>query len=114
MLIIYRLSKADRYNNVEVTSISSKQLQNAFKGQKQQKAIIKVTSHSLSTNYQPVSIVITGKFKYDSVVVKDDTSNDYEDVPESMSSFSWWIVIIIIVAIVVVLGCLFVCCGCGC
>lgn len=84
-----------------------------MKCQKQQKAAIKVASHSLSTNYQPVSVVITGKFKYDLVVVKDDTSKDYEDVPESMGSFPW-LTVIIVVVVVAILGCLFVCCGCGC
>ena len=43
--------------------------------------IVHVKRYSLSTKYQPVSLVITGDFNFDSVKVEDDTTKDYEDEP---------------------------------
>lgn len=94
------MSEADHYNNVEVTSLSEEQLQAACKDPEQGKAIITVTSHSLSTKYQPVSIVITGDFKFESVTVTDDKTKDYKDVPSKI--YNTEVIMMIVVAVIVV------------
>lgn len=100
ILFTFRLSEADHYNNVEVTSLSEEQLQAACKDPEQGKAIITVTSHSLSTKYQPVSIVITGDFKFESVTVTDDKTKDYKDVPSKI--YNTEVIMMIVVAVIVV------------
>lgn len=85
---------------MEVTSLSEEQLQTACKDQEQVKAVITVTSHSLSTKYQPVSVVITGDFKFESVTVTDDKTKDYEDIPSKIRNTE--VIVMIVVGIIVV------------
>lgn len=83
-----------------MTSLSGEQLQTACKDQEQAKAVITVTSHSLSTKYQPVSIVITGDFKFESVTVTDDKTKDYEDIPSKIRNTE--VIVMIVVGVIVV------------
>ena len=99
-----RLNEADRYNNVEKIVIHKEQLKEL--GESDLVAIVTVTSHRLSTNYQPVSIVITGQFDFNKVKVKDKTFWDYRDATkESASSLTVIVIILVLVVVIVVYGC---------
>lgn len=64
-----------------------------------------VSSYSLSTKYQPVSIVITGQFEFDKVVVVDDTSKNYKDRAQAIVvELSDVITILIILALLYILA----------
>ena len=80
-----RRTDGDRYNNVEVTKLSENDLEDLC-GDEPATILVHVRRHLLSTKYQPVSIVITGDFRFDAVEVFDDTSLDYKDEPTSQSS----------------------------
>ena len=80
----HRLRENDRYNNVEVVKLTSDELRKLCGTTAE--VIVHVKRYSLSTKFQPVSLVITGDFDFDSVKVEDDTNKDYKDVPEKESS----------------------------
>lgn len=94
-----RLNEADRYNNVEKIVIHKEQLKEL--GESDLVAIVTVTSHRLSTNYQPVSIVITGQFDFNKVKVKDKTFWDYRDATKESASTMTVVVIILVLVVVV-------------
>ena len=76
------MSGPDDYNNVQVISLNAADVQSMAK--KSNKFQVKVTRRSLSTSMQPVSIVVTGGFDWDSVVVNDDTSKNEKDKPNKI------------------------------
>ena len=80
----HRLEENDRYNNVEVVKLTSDELRTLCGTTAE--VVVHVKRYSLSTKFQPVSLVITGDFNFDSVKVEDDTTKDYKDVPEKESS----------------------------
>lgn len=52
--------------------------------QQSSKLLVKVTGLSLSTSMQPVSIVVTGAFDFESVTINDDTSKNKKDEPSKI------------------------------
>ena len=103
MCVFNRLDEADRYNNVEVISLDEARLDELVGGTANPVVVITVQSHSLSTKYQPVSIVVTGQFSFASVVVKDDKTNDYEDKITIPVDLEMIVLIGIIVVLVILL-----------
>ena len=81
---------------MEVISLSHDTLETACTGQGSCLATVEIKRYSLSTQYQPVSVVITGDFVFDSVSVKDDTSHDFIDEPYS-SEIIWTTVVAAVV-----------------
>ena len=69
-----RLTVPDDKNNVQVISLTSEDVQTLM--QQSTTLRVKVTRRSLNTLSQPVSIVVTGAFNFDTVEVSDDTSQD--------------------------------------
>lgn len=92
-----RLGEPDQYNNVEVIFIRGEQLKEVTGGVQDPEAVITVTSRLLHTKYQPVSVVITGQFEFDSVKVKDWKIYNYADKVKESADVG------VIVAICVVL-----------
>ena len=80
---------------MEKIVISGEQLKEL--GESDLVAVISVTSHMLSTNYQPVSIVITGQFDFNKVKVKDKKIWDYNNSISTMT-------IIVIIAVLVIVA----------
>ena len=68
---------------------------------------MRVKKHSLSSKFQPVSIVIRGDFDFDGVTVEDDKTKDESDVPGTlpadMTDF-WNSVLLVIAALVLIAG----------
>lgn len=79
-----RLDVPDDDNNVQVISLSAEDVRTLV--QISTTLRVKITRRSLSTLAQPVSIVVTGAFDFDSVVVNDDTSKDESDSSETTGS----------------------------
>ena len=103
-----RLNEPDHYNNVEVISLSEDILEKTCLEQNSCVVTVEIKRYSLSTKYQPVSIVITGEFRYDSVVLNDDTSKNYKDVPGG--GVNWLLIVIIVVVVIIVVA--ICCCVC--
>ena len=106
--IINRLNEPDHYNNVEVISLSKSTLQKVCPSSGNCEATVEIKRYSLSTKYQHVSVVITGEFRYDSVVLNDDTSKNYKDVPGG--GVNWLLIVIIVVVVIIVVA--ICCCVC--
>ena len=104
-----RLNEPDHYNNVEVISLSKSTLQKVCPSSGNCEATVEIKRYSLSTKYQPVSVVITGEFVFDSVSVNDDTSKNYKDVPGG-SGINWLLIVIIVIAVIIVVA--ICCCVC--
>ena len=102
-----RLNEPDHYNNVEVISLSKSTLQKVCPSSGNCEATVEIKRYSLSTKYQPVSVVITGEFVFDSVSVNDDTSKNYKDVPGG--GVNWLLIVIIVVVVIIVVS---ICCCC--
>ena len=62
---------------------------------------ITISSYSLSTNYQPVSLVVTGGFDFDRVFVNDDTTKDYEDKPKKMVDWGGIMIVVFLIILCV-------------
>ena len=95
-------SGADHYNNVQVISLSASDVRSLTDGTNTLRVVI--SCDSLSTSFQPVSIVITGSFLFDSVVVDDDRSRDEEDVPTPIGSSTLELVETVIIIVVAAVG----------
>ena len=106
--IINRLNEPDHYNNVEVISLSEDILEKTCLEQNSCVVTVEIKRYSLSTKYQPVSVVITGEFVFDSVSVNDDTSKNYKDVPGG--GVNWLLIVIIVVVVIIVVA--ICCCVC--
>lgn len=100
-MIEYRLDGPDDYNNVQVISLSATDVQTMVK--QSTKLLVTVTRRSLSTSMQPVSVVVTGGFDFDSVVVNDDTSKNEKDKPKSIPVDTSTIIGIGVLIVVVIL-----------
>ena len=98
-----RLNEPDHYNNVEVISLSEDILEKTCLEQNSCVVTVEIKRYSLSTKYQPVSVVITGEFVFDSVSVNDDTSNNYSDVPAKIKDVDLIMKIIFVVVVVVLI-----------
>ena len=100
-----RRNSADRENNVEVVKLTGAQLQQLC-GETRE-VVVSVKKHSLSSKFQPVSIVIRGDFDFDGVTVEDDKTKDESDVPGTlpadMTDF-WNSVLLVIAALVLIAG----------
>ena len=98
-----RRNGPDRENNVEVVKLSSQQLETLCGSTRE--VVVHVKRYSLSTKYQPVSIVITGDFDFDGVKVEDNTSLNMPDVPgtEPADLTDLFVFILIIIGALVVL-----------
>lgn len=103
-MIEYRLDGPDDYNNVQVISLSATDVQTMVK--QSTKLLVTVTRRSLSTSMQPVSVVVTGGFDFDSVIMNDNANGNEEDNPKKIiTSFKMFIgigVLIFMVILVVV------------
>lgn len=95
-------SGVDHYNNVQVISLSASDVRSLTSGTNTLRVV--VSCDSLSTSFQPVSIVITGSFLFDSVVVNDDRSGDEEDIPTPIGGSTLEIVETIIIIVVAAVG----------
>ena len=102
--IINRLNEPDHYNNVEVISLSKSTLQKVCPSSGNCEATVEIKRYSLSTKYQPVSVVITGEFVFDSVIVNDDTSNNYSDIPAKIKDVDLIMKIIFVVVVVLIIA----------
>lgn len=65
-----RLNNPDDINNVQVINLSPTEIQKMM--QNSTLLEVKITRRSLSTSKQPFSIVITGGFEYNSVLIKTE------------------------------------------
>ena len=98
-----RLNEPDHYNNVEVISLSKSTLQKVCPSSGNCESTVEIKRYSLSTKYQPVSVVITGEFRYDSVVLNDDTSNNYTDVPAKIKDVDLIMKIIFVIVVILLI-----------
>ena len=98
-----RLNEPDHYNNVEVISLSEDILEKTCLEQNSCVVTVEIKRYSLSTKYQPVSVVITGEFRYDSVVLNDDTSNNYTDVPAKIKDVDLIMKIIFVIVVILLI-----------
>ena len=97
-----RLSEPDQYNNVEVIFIGEEQLKQLVGDERNPEAVITVTSRLLHTKFQPVSVVVTGQFEFDSVKVKDWKIYNYPDKVKESADVG--VVVLICVVLVVLVG----------
>ena len=97
-------------NNVEVIRLNTTQLATMAGENANPTAIINIQSHMLTTQFQPVSIVITGMFEFNAVTVHDDISKNYEDKvirpddPEENDNNHLTLITVVIVLVLAVVG----------
>ena len=102
-----RLNQEDDINNLEQITLSTATLKDIFPDSQQGTLTVTFSRFILQSQSQPFSVVITGDFEYEKVVVTDQTEMDYEDKPQTMRPFElpqWAVLAAFIVLMAVVLG----------
>ena len=101
------MNKEDDVNNLEQITLSTAALKDLFAASQQGTLTITLSRSILQSKYQPFSIVVTGDFEYEKVVVVDQTDLDYENKPQTQRPFElpqWAVLVALIMLIVVILG----------